>query len=103
MGVASQTKTTVAVNVELFGNAQLIAGQRLVPIRVASDCALAEMAEALGRRHPGLVGKVIRPDISGFLNSYAINLNGIHFMGNDRMRLENGDSLLVFSSQAGGQ
>jgi molybdopterin converting factor small subunit len=102
MSVAIETNATVAVIVELFGNAQLIAGQRLVPIEVPPDCTSGEIAKVLAQQHPRLIGKVIRSDISGFLSSYSANLNGIQFVRDDRIKLKNGDSLLLFSSQAGG-
>ena len=94
--------TFVTVNVELFGNARLLAGRKLVRLNVADDCGLGGIAGEIGRRHPALVGTVVREDLSGFLESYAVNLNGVEFIDDHHERLSEGDSLLVFSSQAGG-
>lgn len=94
--------TLVTVNVELFGNARLLAERKTVQISVANDCALSEIAREVGRRHPALVSAVVREDLSGFLESYTVNLNGVEFIDERPQRLSDGDSLLVFSSQAGG-
>ena len=93
--------TQVTINVELFGNARLLAGRKLVRLSIVDDCALSDIAEGIGRQHPALVGTVVREDLTGFLDSYTVNLNGVEFI-DDRRRLSDSDSLLVFSSQAGG-
>jgi molybdopterin converting factor small subunit len=102
MTVTRKVPTLVAVNVELFGNARLLAGRSLVRLNVADDCALRDIAEEIGRRYPALVGTVVREDLTGFLDSYTVNLNGVEFINDRHQRLSEGDSLLVFSSQAGG-
>lgn len=94
--------TLVTVKVELFGNARLLAGRKLLRLRLADDCALSDIAEEIGRRHPALVGTVLREDLTGFLDSYTVNLNGVEFIDDRHRRLSDGDALLVFSSQAGG-
>ena len=55
-----------------------------------------------GDNIPLLVGTVVREDLTGFLDSYTVNLNGVEFIDDRSRRLSDGDSLLVFSSQAGG-
>ena len=102
MTSARKAPTQVTINVELFGNARLLAGCKVVRLRVAEDCALSDIAEGIGRQHPALVGTVVREDITGFLESYTVNLNGVEFLDEPRRRLSDGESLLVFSSQAGG-
>ena len=102
MTATQRVSTTVTVTVELFGNARLLTGRRFLHISVADDCALRDISERVGRRHPALVGTVVREDLTGFLDSYTVNLNGVEFMDDQHRRLSDGDSLLVFSSQAGG-
>ena len=92
----------VTVAVELFGNARLLAGRRKLDVDVARDCNLGSVAASIARRCPALVGTVIRQDLSGFLDSYTVNLNGVEFITDDHRDLNGGDSLLLFSSQAGG-
>ena len=101
MTSARNVSTQVTINVELFGNARLLAERKLVRLSVPDDCALSDIAEGIGRQHPALMGTVVREDLTGFLESYTVNLNGVEFI-DDRRRLSDGDSLLVFSSQAGG-
>ena len=93
---------SVTVTVELFGNARLLAGRHLVRLSVADDCSLSDIAGEMGRRHPALMGTVVREDFTGFLDSYTVNLNGVEFIDDQHQRLSEGDALLVFSSQAGG-
>ena len=102
MTATRKVSTTVRVDVELFGNARLLAGSNLVRLSVAEDCTLSDIAEGIGRRHPKLVGTVVREDFTGFLESYTVNRNGLEFIDDRHQRLSDGDSLLVFSSQAGG-
>ncbi|MCY4530587.1 MAG: hypothetical protein OXD46_16365 [Chloroflexi bacterium] len=102
MTYARKAPTLVTVSVELFGNARLLAGRSLLRLNVADDCALKDIAEAIGRLHPNLVGTVVREDLTGFLDSYIVNLNGVEFIDDQHQRLIEGDSLLVFSSLAGG-
>lgn len=101
MTSARNVSTQVTINVELFGNARLLAERKLVRLSIADDCALSDIAEGIGLQYPALVGTVVREDLTGFLESYTVNLNGVEFI-DDRRRLSDGDSLLVFSSQAGG-
>ena len=101
MKVEEDRREYVTVAVELFGNV-LLAGRRKLEIDVASDCTLGSIAASIAQCHPVLVGTVIRRDLSGFLHSYTVNLNGVEFITDDHRELSGGDSLLLFSSQAGG-
>ena len=102
MTATRRAPTVVSISVELFGNARLLAGRHLVRLSVADDCSLSDIAVEMVRRHPALVGTVVRDDHSGFLDSYTVNLNGVEFIDDRHRRLSEGDALLVFSSQAGG-
>ena len=103
MTASQRSRTYVKVTVELFGNARLLAERRYVSVHLAEDCGLGDVAEVVGRHCPALAGSVVREDLRGFLDSYVVNLNGMAFVGDGlNQRLEDGDSLLVFSSQAGG-
>ena len=103
INASRKSQTHVTVRVELFGNARLLAGRRYVSVHLAGDCDLGDVAEAIARECPALVGPVVREDLGGFLDSYTVNLNGVKFVGDGlQQRLKDEDSLLVFSSQAGG-
>jgi hypothetical protein len=93
---------TVRVRDELFGMARIASGRALLELDLPRDAALMEMAQALVEACPALRGLAIRPDGTGFLESYTLNLNGQVFVAETGVLLRPGDTLLLFSSQAGG-
>ena len=94
--------TLVTIQVELYGLAQIACGRRQVAITVPSEAAVTDVMSALAAACPALLGGVIRTDLSGLCESYVLNLNGLVFVARERLRLQSGDTLLLFSSQAGG-
>ena len=92
----------VAVVVELFGMARIVSGQRSVELTLDAPGTTAALAGALLHALPQLGGIAVREDGAGLLSSYTININGIRFVSGDHLDLEHGDSVLLFSSQAGG-
>jgi len=93
----------IVVRVELFGQARLVIGRRSVEVAVSSNSGASDLAYALAERFPDLVGKAIREDRRGLLESYTFNLNGIEFINDhDKLDLTSNDIILLFSSQAGG-
>jgi hypothetical protein len=90
------------IQVELFGMARLVARCNRVQIRVPSDAGTGHLAAALAEACPDLVGDIVLEDRSGLQKSYAVNLNGKSFVSGQHLGLKHGDTLLVFSSQAGG-
>ncbi len=67
----------------------------------------SELVQALALACPGLAGRVIRSDLTGLEDGYALNRSGVAFIsmagtGCEEISLKPGDSLLVLSSQAGG-
>ena len=69
-----------------------------MPQRVPSG----RVAAALAEQCPELIDKVILQDLSGLEQSYIFNLNGTSFVSDERIDLKAGDTILLFSSQAGG-
>ena len=92
----------VRVNVELFGTARLACGRRVVEVEMPAKSSSAILAAALASACPELVGVALREDVGGLLESYTLNLNGTEFVGSGETVLSDGDTLLLFSSQAGG-
>ena len=95
----------VEVTVELFGTARIACEKHEVAVRLPSSSTVADAAQALAEACPELVGMAILEDISGLMKSYTLNLNGTAFLSglaDQRLDLRNGDTLLLFSSQAGG-
>lgn len=92
----------VQLRVELFGRARLVCGQSSVDITVPADVTISEIVTALATVCPALRGTAIRADLSGLHESYTCNLNGLTFITQESLHLQPGDTLLLFSSQAGG-
>lgn len=90
------------MTVELYGQARLLAGQKIVEVALPVRSSPADFAQRLADKYPALVGKAIRPDLSGPMDSYVLNLNGVEFISGASVELRQGDTLLLFSSQAGG-
>jgi hypothetical protein len=101
--VPQKVSTTVRVRVELFGMAQLGSGRALLELDLPCDTTLTEVARALAVACPALRGLAVRADGTGLLESYLLNLNGRVFVTAETgVHLQPGDTLLLFSSQAGG-
>ena len=97
--------TLVEITVELFGTARIACNRRDVALKLPSSATLAEIVYVLGEACPQLIGKAIVEDLSGLVESFTLNLNGTTFVSGSaaqRLELSEGDTLLLFSSQAGG-
>ena len=93
---------SATVTVELFGVPRLATGRRHLVMQVSRKVGVGQLAAALAEHCPELVGNVILEDLSGLEQSYTLNLNGTSFMSDEHVDLRTGDTLLLFSSQAGG-
>ena len=96
------TPPVVQLRVEIFGLARLACGRSYVDITVPADVTIVDIVTALATACPELRGTAIRADLSGLHESYTCNLNGLTFITQEQFHLQPGDTLLVFSSQAGG-
>lgn len=100
--MAQDQDTPVTIRVELFGRAQLACGRRQVTLEVGREATLADIVTALAQACPALVGVAIQEDRARLYESYTLNLNGLRFVTDEPLRVQPGDTLLLFSSQAGG-
>ncbi len=98
----AQTHNSVTVRVELFGHARTVAGVRDVKIALPPESSASDLAAALAAALPSLVSTALDEDGANLLSSYTANLNGLLFMGNEPIPISAGDSIFLFSSQAGG-
>ena len=101
-GAAKTIKDKVKITVELFGMARIACGKRRLSIETTADGSIPTVVAALADACPELVGKAIREDLGALLESYTFNLNGTSFIDEAAFELKTGDTLLLFSSQAGG-
>ncbi len=92
----------ITVTVELFGMARIACDKRLIELTTDAPGSVSGLVEALLRQCPQLAGIAVREDGTGLLESYTLNVNGSRFVSGDHLDLEHGDSVLLFSSQAGG-
>jgi molybdopterin-guanine dinucleotide biosynthesis protein A/molybdopterin converting factor small subunit len=93
---------SIHCTVELFGMARLTAHTRQVSLEVPSGSTLSQVLAALAEALPVLVGRVISPDRSSMVNGYACNVNGLHFVRTSTASINQGDSILIMSADAGG-
>ena len=95
---------TIAVAVELFGTARMRAGVGAVSLRMDPAATMGELAQALARECPALLGNALT-DTGAIADGYALNRNGLDFLASDSdapLNLRPGDTLLLLSNQAGG-
>ena len=97
-----RTAATVPVKVELFGHARTVAGVSDVRLALPPEASASDLAVALASALPALVSTALDEDGTALLTSYTANVNGIVFMGDQPVRISQGDSIFLFSSQAGG-
>ena len=93
---------TVSVTVELFGHARLVFGRKEVVLQLPSELTSSDLAGALCASAPSLKGVIVDDAGHGLMASYTANLNGHSFLESCPIRIEEGDRIFVFSSQAGG-
>ena len=101
-GAAKAIKDKVSITVELFGMARIACGRRRLSSETAADGSVPAVVAALADACPELVGRAISEDLSTLMESYTFNLNGTSFIDETAFALKTGDTLLLFSSQAGG-
>ena len=97
-----KTKNTVLISVELFGHARTVAGVRDVKLALPPQSGASDLAAALAAALPSLLSIALEDDGSALLSSYTANLNGLAFMSEDPIPITLGDTIYLFSSQAGG-
>ena len=93
---------SIAVTVELFGVARLLAKTKEVPLSLPPQATLFHVCQALATEHPVLLGRVINPDRSSLSSGYACNINGLEFVKNSNAKINPGDKVFILSADAGG-
>lgn len=93
---------TIQVKVELFGTPRIQTGRRELLLYLSPAAGARDVVEALAEACPELVGHGVRLDLSDLEDGYVFNRNGLAFLGKTDFCVEDGDALLLISSQAGG-
>ena len=99
----TQAPATVPVRVELFGTRTNRGRcQRCKRLALPTEASASDLAVALATALPTLISTALDEDGAALLSSYTANVNGIVFMGDEPVPISRGDSIFLFSSQAGG-
>jgi hypothetical protein len=88
--------------VELFGVARLLAKTREVALDLRPPARLADVYNAVSKRHPVLLGQVIAADGRSLTRGYACNINGVDFVRDINAQVNSGDRIFIISADAGG-
>jgi molybdopterin-guanine dinucleotide biosynthesis protein A/molybdopterin converting factor small subunit len=91
---------SIAVTVELFGAARVLAKTQHVRLELAPEATLAQLFSALAEKLPALAGRVIESD--RLVAGYACNINGLIFERVPSAKIHSGDKIFIFSADAGG-
>lgn len=93
-------KKSIAVAVELFGAARMIAKTKNVLLQLPADATLAHVLFALAEQIPVLSGRVINSE--GLISGYTCNINGLDFVRAPGTKVSSGDRIFILSADAGG-
>ena len=92
----------INIKIEFFGRARLILGINSFQITVNEKITQKELIFLVAKKYPKLIGEIIEENKSNLKKSYNIGINGIKNPSENELNLKNNDSILIFSSQAGG-
>ena len=94
----------INLTVEFYGTSRQAADTSQMKIEISSDNSVlwSDITSTLLERLPGLAGKVIEVGSGCLASSYAINLNGGHFINQENTVFKDGDVLIIVPSMAGG-
>ena len=100
--LASLPASAINIRVELFGTPRLRSDRREVALTLPPGAGRNQLVRALALACPALVGCGLRQDLADLEDGYIFNRNGVAFLGEGDFSLQEGDSLLLISNQAGG-
>ena len=92
----------IKIKIEFFGRARMILGFNSFEITVNKEITKEELISLIAKKYQKLIGEIIEENKSNHKKSYNIGINGIKNPSENELNLKNNDSILIFSSQAGG-
>ena len=92
----------INIKIEFFGRARMILGFNSFEITVNQEITKEELISLIATKYPELIGEIIEENKFNLKKSYNIGINGIKNPSENELNLKNNDSILIFSSQAGG-
>ena len=88
--------------VEFFGMARRLAGAKETTVELPEGATLRDVARAIGRRHPKLVGPLIEPHSSDLAEPYVFSHDGRFVSPTLDVAVEPGERLVLMFPPAGG-
>ena len=92
----------INIKIEFYGRARMILGLNSFEIKVNEKITKEELISLIGKKYPKLIGEIIEENKSNLKKSYNIGINGIKNPSENELNPKSNDSILIFSSQAGG-
>ena len=92
----------VPVTVEVYGTLRLRTKRKHLCVEIPQVCDRHNLAFALSKVCPELVGIAINNEGTDIKDTYAINLNGLKFLDGNNFHVNSDDSIILLSNQAGG-
>ena len=92
----------INIKIEFYGSARQKLGLNSFEIKENEKITKKELISLIGKKYPKLIGEIIEENKSNLKKSYNIGINGIKNPSENELNLKNNDSILIFSSQAGG-
>ena len=80
----------------------MILGFNSFEITVNKEITKEELISLIAKKYQKLIWEKIEENKSNLKKSYNIGINGIKNPSENELNLKNNDSILIFSSQAGG-
>tara|TARA_B100000029_G_scaffold235772_1_gene232904 strand:+ start:8125 stop:8412 length:288 start_codon:yes stop_codon:yes gene_type:complete len=92
----------INIKIEFFGRARMLSELNSFETTVNKEITKKELIPLIAKKYPKLIGEIIQENKCELKKSYNIGINGIKNPSENELNLNNNDSILIFSSQAGG-
>ena len=88
--------------VEMYGISPGITDQTRAEVQITEGAGIKELIDALKAKIPSLEGQVIQSGSSRLTESYALIINGQFYMGDNEVKLQKGDRVVLVMLATGG-
>jgi molybdopterin converting factor small subunit len=88
--------------VEMFGLPEEITDRRKVEVELKDGASPRDVVAALRRKIPALEGCIICSGEDRLTESYAFNINGRFYTGDEEVQLKDGDRVVLLTLATGG-
>jgi molybdopterin converting factor small subunit len=88
--------------VQLFGLPREASELREVEVKLKDEANLEDVISALRREIPTMEGRAIRAGENRLMEHCAFNINGRFYLGDEEIKLQDGDRILLLTLATGG-